>query len=139
MVELYPIWRARHAPNKPTDTFIGIVVLGVIIAFFVQSCDDADQGSEPSPRPAATVAHTVSPPDDPAAEETEEPALPEAEEEEDHIERPDGRDSDGQVGIQFGYACSPVGALGVAEDGRPAKCYMGKDGRARWGYDSNRG
>ncbi len=50
-----------------------------------------------------------------------------------------GRGFDGQVGIQFGYACSPVGALGIAEDGRPAQCFMGKDGRARWGYDSNRG
>jgi hypothetical protein len=57
----------------------------------------------------------------------------------DHNDGPGGQDSDGQVGIQFGYACSPVGALGVAGDGRPAKCFMGKDGRARWGYDSNRG
>jgi hypothetical protein len=32
-----------------------------------------------------------------------------------------------------------TGALGIAEDGRPAKCFKGKDGRARWGYDSNRG
>lgn len=123
--------------SEAKDTFVGIVVLGVIIAFFVQSCDDADPGSEPSPRPAATVAETVSPPDDPAAKETEEPALPEAEE--DHNDAPDNQDSDGQVGIQFGYACNPVGALGVAGDGRPAKCFMGKDGRARWGYDSNRG
>lgn len=50
-----------------------------------------------------------------------------------------GNNSDDQTGIQFGYACSPVGALGTAEDGRPAKCFMGKDGRTRWGYDSNRG
>lgn len=50
-----------------------------------------------------------------------------------------GSSSGGQRGVQFGYACSPVGALGTAEDGRPAKCFMGKDGRARWGYDSNRG
>lgn len=48
-------------------------------------------------------------------------------------------DSAIQTGIQFGYACSPVGALGISEDGRPAKCFKGKDGRARWGYDSNRG
>ncbi|GGL03326.1 hypothetical protein [Streptomyces flaveus] len=47
--------------------------------------------------------------------------------------------SGGEPGIQFGYACSPVGTLGTAEDGRPAKCFMGKDGRARWGYDSSRG
>jgi hypothetical protein len=51
----------------------------------------------------------------------------------------EGDDSTVQTGIQFGYACSPVGALGIAEDGRPAKCFKGKDGRARWGYDSNRG
>ncbi|MFG2197093.1 hypothetical protein [Streptomyces sp. NPDC048639] len=44
-----------------------------------------------------------------------------------------------QTRVQFGYACSPAGALGTAEDGRPAKCFMGKDGRARWGYDSDRG
>lgn len=50
-----------------------------------------------------------------------------------------GSSSGGQTGVQFGYACSPVGALGTAEDGRPAKCFMGKDGRARWSYDSNRG
>ncbi|MER6251930.1 hypothetical protein ABT224_11235 [Streptomyces sp. NPDC001584] len=53
--------------------------------------------------------------------------------------RTGGSDSGSQDGIQFGYACSPVGALGNAQDGRPAKCFMGKDGRARWGYDSNRG
>ncbi|MFG2298561.1 hypothetical protein [Streptomyces sp. NPDC048603] len=62
-----------------------------------------------------------------------------AEEQEDDGGGTGGQDFVGQVGIQFGYACSPVGALGVAKDGRPAKCFMGKDGRARWGYDSNRG
>jgi hypothetical protein len=50
-----------------------------------------------------------------------------------------GSGSGGQTDVQFGYACSPVGALGTAEDGRPAECFRGKDGRARWGYDSNRG
>lgn len=44
-----------------------------------------------------------------------------------------------RTGVQFGYACSPVGTLGTTEDGRPAKCFMGDDGRTRWGYDSNRG
>ncbi|MCX4474985.1 hypothetical protein OOK44_00745 [Streptomyces cellulosae] len=132
----------RSRNNDASDSCIGIVVLGLIIAFFVYKCDADELGSEPSPRPAVTVTETVSPPHDaPAAEETEEPAPPEAEEEEeeDHNDGPGGQDSDGQVGIQFGYACSPVGALGVAGDGRPAKCFMGKDGRARWGYDSNRG
>ncbi|MDX3611691.1 MULTISPECIES: hypothetical protein [Streptomyces] len=50
-----------------------------------------------------------------------------------------GSGAGGQTDVQFGYACSPVGALAIAEDGRPAKCFRGKDGRARWGYDSNRG
>ncbi|WP_028799957.1 Stk1 family PASTA domain-containing Ser/Thr kinase [Streptomyces sp. 142MFCol3.1] len=44
--------------------------------------------------------------------------------------------SGSQSGIQFGQYCSPVGATATTADGRPAKCYMGKDGRARWGYDS---
>lgn len=130
----------RSRNNDASDSCIGIVVLGLIIAFFVHKCDADERGSVPSPRPAVTVTETVSPPPDaPAAQETEEPALPEAEAEEDRNAGRGGQDSDGQVGIQFGYACSPVGALGVAGDGRPAKCFMGKDGRARWGYDSNRG
>jgi hypothetical protein len=88
--------------------------------------------AEPSPRPAATVTETATPPDVPETEEEEEA-------EADDNGGTGGQDFDGQVGIQFGYACSPVGALGIAKDGRPAKCFMGKDGRARWGYDSNRG
>ncbi|MFD9223437.1 hypothetical protein ACFWDI_26305 [Streptomyces sp. NPDC060064] len=88
--------------------------------------------SEPSPRPAVTVTRTVTPPDLSETEEEEEAEV-------DATGGTGGQDFDGQVGIQFGYACSPVGAPGIAEDGRPAKCYMGKDGRARWGYDSNRG
>ncbi|MGW7608057.1 hypothetical protein ACWGKW_12430 [Streptomyces sp. NPDC054766] len=39
-------------------------------------------------------------------------------------------------GIQFGGYCSPVGAIATTADGRPAKCFMGRDGRARWGYNS---
>ncbi|MET9895069.1 PASTA domain-containing protein [Streptomyces sp. NPDC006465] len=39
-------------------------------------------------------------------------------------------------GIQFGQYCSPVGAIATTGDGRPAKCFMGRDGRARWGYNS---
>ncbi|MET9607795.1 hypothetical protein ABZZ17_22445 [Streptomyces sp. NPDC006512] len=42
----------------------------------------------------------------------------------------------GQAGVQFGRFCSPVGARATTGDGRPAKCFMGKDGRARWGYGS---
>ncbi|MFJ8636427.1 hypothetical protein [Streptomyces sp. NPDC093568] len=41
-----------------------------------------------------------------------------------------------QAGIQFGQHCSPVGATATTDDGRPAKCFMGKDGRPRWGYNS---
>jgi uncharacterized membrane protein YgcG len=42
----------------------------------------------------------------------------------------------GRSGIGFGQYCSPVGAVTTTADGRPAKCFMGKDGNARWGYDS---
>ncbi|MFG2229486.1 hypothetical protein ACGFNX_05620 [Streptomyces sp. NPDC048723] len=42
----------------------------------------------------------------------------------------------GQTGVGFGRFCSPVGARATTGDGRPAKCFMGKDGRARWGYAS---
>lgn len=114
------------------DTFIGIVVFGFIIAAFVHSCDSDEPESEPSPRPAVAVTETATPPDLSEAEEEEEAGA-------DDNGGTGGQNSDEQVGIQFGYACSRVGALGIAEDGRPAKCFMGKDGRARWGYDSNRG
>lgn len=90
-------------------------------------------------KPTAAVTEAVTPPDVLETEEAEEPDAPKTEEEDDDNGGTGGQDFDGQVGIQFGYACSPVGALGIAEDGRPAKCFMGKDGRARWGYDSNRG
>lgn len=91
--------------------------------------------------PTAAVTESVTAPDVPESEEAEESEAPETEEgaEADDNAGTGGQDSDGQVGIQFGYACSPVGALGIAKDERPAKCFMGKDGRARWGYDSNRG
>ncbi|MFE4695969.1 hypothetical protein ACFRIC_02645 [Streptomyces sp. NPDC056738] len=42
----------------------------------------------------------------------------------------------GGSGIGFGQYCSPVGATATTADGRPAKCFMGRDGRARWGYNS---
>ncbi|MGP3732260.1 PASTA domain-containing protein [Streptomyces sp. GDS52] len=41
-----------------------------------------------------------------------------------------------RTGVQFGQYCSPVGAVATTTDGRPAKCFMGKDGNARWGYNS---
>ncbi|MEU6823410.1 hypothetical protein ABZ921_22475 [Streptomyces atriruber] len=45
----------------------------------------------------------------------------------------------GRPAVGFGRSCAPVGALATTLDGRPAKCFMGRDGHARWGYDSNRG
>ncbi|WP_055569347.1 hypothetical protein [Streptomyces atriruber] len=45
----------------------------------------------------------------------------------------------GRPAVGFGRSCAPVGALAATLDGRPAKCFMGRDGRARWGYDANRG
>ncbi|MFC9795462.1 PASTA domain-containing protein [Streptomyces sp. NPDC127584] len=44
--------------------------------------------------------------------------------------------SGGGSGVGFGQFCSPVGATATTSDGRPAKCFMGKDGAARWGYRS---
>ncbi|MFI5752953.1 PASTA domain-containing protein [Streptomyces sp. NPDC051644] len=41
-----------------------------------------------------------------------------------------------RTGAQFGQYCSPVGVTATTADGRPAKCFKGKDGRARWGYNS---
>ncbi|MFE5517331.1 hypothetical protein ACFQ9Q_06280 [Streptomyces virginiae] len=109
---------------------IGVFVMLALFGAFLISNFDIDDGpsSEPASRPTATTG-TVTP-----------PAFPETEEEagSDDNGGTGGQDH-GQVGIQFGYACSPVGALGIAEDGRPAKCFMGKDGRRRWSYDSNRG
>jgi hypothetical protein len=102
----------------------------------------ASPASSPSSEPAPTAAATesITAPDVPETKAAEEPDdAPSTEEEADDNGGTGDQDFDGQVGIQFGYACFPVGALGIAEDGRPAKCFMGKDGRARWGYDSNRG
>ncbi|MFF2364284.1 hypothetical protein ACFVU0_16450 [Streptomyces sp. NPDC058122] len=44
--------------------------------------------------------------------------------------------SGGGSDIGFGQYCSPVGATATTADGRPAKCFMGRDGHARWGYNS---
>lgn len=106
-----------------------VVLLGLFFIFLSSTLDDMENGrpTEPAWGPDAT-AETVAP-----------PASSEEEAEGDDIDGAGGRDFDGQTGIQFGYSCSPVGALGIAEDGRPAKCFMGKDGRARWGYYSKRG
>ncbi|MFB7467076.1 hypothetical protein ACFCZ1_26875 [Streptomyces sp. NPDC056224] len=109
---------------------IGVfVVLMLFFAFVIYKFGiDDGPSSEPASRPTATTG-TVTP-----------PAFPETEEEAESDDNGGtGSKDQGQVGIQFGYACSPVGALGLAKDGRPAKCFMGKDGLRRWGYDSNRG
>ena len=124
---------SRSSNSDAGGGCIGIVVLALIVAFLASHCSSDDEpASEPSQRPAATVTETATSPDVPETEEEEEA-------EADDNGGTGDQDFDGQVGIQFGYGCSPVGALGVAKDGRPAKCFMGKDGRARWGYDSNRG
>ncbi|MET8894207.1 PASTA domain-containing protein [Streptomyces albogriseolus] len=47
-----------------------------------------------------------------------------------------GSGGGGRSGIAFGQFCSPVGATATTADGRPAKCFMGRDGQARWGYNS---
>ncbi|WP_431990104.1 hypothetical protein [Streptomyces albogriseolus] len=47
-----------------------------------------------------------------------------------------GSGGEGRSGVGFGQFCSPVGATATTADGRPAKCFMGKDGQARWGYNS---
>jgi type IV secretory pathway VirB10-like protein len=101
-----------------------------------------EPSSEPTSSPTATIDPVAppNPPDEP--DRPEEPDIPEEEEEEateNDTNGTNGQDSDVQMGIQFGSDCSPVGALGIATDGRPAKCYMGHDGQARWSYDSNRG
>ncbi|MER6601593.1 hypothetical protein [Streptomyces parvus] len=100
---------------------------------------EQDETTPPAVSPAPSLS-SESQPTAPATESVAPPAVPETEDAEaDDSGGTGGQNLDGQLGAQFGYACSPVGALGTAEDGRPAKCFMGKDGRARWGYDSNRG
>ncbi|MFI2644189.1 PASTA domain-containing protein [Streptomyces sp. NPDC018610] len=47
-----------------------------------------------------------------------------------------GSGTGGRAGVQFGQYCAPVGATATTGDGRPAKCFMGRDGQARWGYNS---
>uniref|UniRef100_UPI002F90A4F9 hypothetical protein n=1 Tax=Streptomyces virginiae TaxID=1961 RepID=UPI002F90A4F9 len=95
------------------------------------------QHSEPGP--AVGVTESITTPDVPEATKADEPETPSTAEEETDDDGARDQDLHGQVGIQFGQACSPVGALAITEDGRPAKCFMGRDGRARWGYGSNRG
>lgn len=97
--------------------------LGAIPTVTVTVTTTATVTAEPRPRPTVTVTETVTV----TAQQDDDGGTSE------------GDGSTVQTGVQFGYACSPVGALGITEDGRPAKCFKGKDGRTRWGYDSNRG
>ncbi|MFF1263862.1 hypothetical protein ACFVZT_44580 [Streptomyces sp. NPDC058321] len=115
---------SRSSAGDVIGGCIGVAVVILLFgAFLISKVGDPGDGlpSEPASRPTATT------------ETTTRADLP------DDAGGTGGQNSNKQAGIQFGYACTPVGALGNAKDGRPAKCYMGKDGRARWGYDSNRG
>ncbi|WP_272264073.1 hypothetical protein [Streptomyces xanthophaeus] len=115
----------RRRSNSAADNClgcIGLIVLLIIGYWLIRNVHGPAGDVQPRiPEPLATVAETETLLPAPAATRTDESGT-------------GPRD-----GIQFGYACSPVGVLGNAQDGRPAKCFMGKDGRARWGYDSNRG
>ncbi len=94
---------------------IGLCLVGVFAVLVM------DPGGESSDEPTRSPA---------PLETTAEPSVP-AE------ESPAGGGQ--RKGVQFGYACSPIGSLGTTGDGRPAECFMGSDGRARWGFDSDRG
>lgn len=129
---------------------IGVLMAVLFGALVFSTNGNIDDGPSPEPavRPTSTI-ETATPSDLPEEEEQaeietvtppgppEEPDIPE--EEKDDTGGTGDQDSGGQVGVQFGSACAPVGALGVDVEGRPAECFMGSDGRARWGYDSDRG
>ncbi|MEE2040892.1 hypothetical protein Q8791_27095 [Nocardiopsis sp. CT-R113] len=132
----------------------GCVVVAAVVALFgtlaILTSNSINDGPTPEPEPSPTAQADTATPSDPPEEEEEaevealtppeppeEPAPPT--EEEDDTGGRDDEDSSAQTGIQFGSDCAPVGALGIAVDGRPAECFMGHDGRARWGYDSDRG
>lgn len=104
------LWLAKVAAGL----FLG---LGLVVVFVVLVMDGGGSSEEPVRSPAPMGR-------------TDEPTVPVEE---------SSAGSGQQEGAQFGYVCSPVGSLGVTGDGRPAECFMGKDGRARWGYDSDRG
>lgn len=147
--------RTEHvlARGKPAAVWL-IIVLSVVYfvvagAFAPRDSPDENKTTPPAATPATSVpsesesavraTRSAAPPHVSKTKRAEQSAAPETEEPADDAGGADDQDSDGQQGVQFGYACSPVGALGITGDGRPAKCFMGKDGRARWGYDSNRG
>ncbi|WP_314612475.1 hypothetical protein [Streptomyces stackebrandtii] len=114
--------RPSKADAEAAGGCIGCVsILVAIVLFFSHFAPKFDNVDEPYPvldDVTVTTETTTAPPD--------------------YSEEEEGETETG-VRVQFGYACSPVGALGTVEDGRPAKCFMGKDGRRRWGFDSNRG
>jgi len=147
-------------PSGSADNWIwGIVIAGgyvglvVVVALFgtlvFLTTDSINDGPLPEPEPGPTApAETATSSDLPEEEEAEvetvTPPEPPKEpdpptEEEDDTGGRSGQAPGVQTGIQFGSACAPVGALGVDVEGRPAECFMGSDGQARWGYDSDRG
>ncbi|MFE2601042.1 hypothetical protein ACFXCZ_31885 [Streptomyces sp. NPDC059396] len=111
--------------KKKSDTAAGcgcLAVLALIGVALLGSC--GDEPTTKNPTPTATAKPV-----------TELPS-----EKDDSNSDSSGSGGGGsQPGIEFGQHCAPVGALGTSWDGRPAECFMGKDGRLRWGYDSDRG
>lgn len=140
------IWGASIAGGCALGV-VGVVLFSALVFLASNSIND---GPRPEPASSPTApAETATPSNLPEEEEAEveivtppdppaEPDPPTEDDEDDSGGRGD-QDSGVQAGIQFGSACAPVGALGVAVDGRPAECFMGSDGQARWGYDSDRG
>lgn len=148
-----PRTESGHTGSKPAAVWLvaALTVVYFVAAGALAPSEPPKQDETPSPaaspasslssdsEPTAAATEPITTPDAPETKEADEPDAPSAEEEPDDNDGTGGQDFAGQVGIQFGYACSPVGALGIEKEGRPAKCFMGSDGRARWGYDSNRG
>lgn len=128
---------------------LGVAALVLFVALVSLVSNSVNDGPRPEPASSPTaLAETATPSDLPEDEEEVEietvtpPDPPEPDpptEEEDDTGGRGDQDSGGQVGVQFGSFCAPVGALGIDVEGRPAECFMGSDGQARWGYDSDRG
>ncbi|NML55258.1 hypothetical protein HHL19_29475 [Streptomyces sp. R302] len=82
--------------------------------------------SKPNPEPEPEPEPKPQPKTNPSPKSTPKP----------RSESGSGTGSGTASGVGFGQFCSPVGATATTSDGRPAKCFMGKDGAARWGYRS---
>ncbi|WP_329377661.1 PASTA domain-containing protein [Streptomyces sp. NBC_01351] len=107
----------KGAPVKPGETRL------VLAAPDVKCPDKEGTRLTPEPVPA--------PPPAPKPEPT-----PDTDEGSTSSSGGSGSSGGGTTGVGFGRSCSPVGATATTADGRPAKCFMGKDGKARWGYNS---